>query len=270
MGDELDPYAGGYQGEQADPGAYPGAATFGAGQVAVTVGALALHPTGHDSPIQSVGTELPVTNASGRELEAGELTLAVYAAPDTGEAERVAQRSFPLARFEVDETRTVSAQMELDAGGWTISATIIGADGAMLSDWVTDTTTVTGGPSPHHIDYDDSQHVDLTVQITHVVHEVGSMYRVHYVVGNQSSAARAGIPVLGTLSDTGGGYSEQVFELQEPLAHGTSRDHYLTLEALPRGETMSATISVDTGGQSEVSHTVSAFRDDQGDVTGLG
>ena len=232
----------------------------------VSISGPTAHPHIKDG-LSYIGVSLHITNHSGRALTADELFLVFSAYAESGEAEQNASVALPVGALAEGQSDAYPAFLQVDPGRWSVYAAVMpkGGGGLPIADITAIPVTVAGTAvdRPAHLDAT----VEISVRITDVVQQMGAAYRVHYVVENRGSQIPPGLVVRGHLWSAGGEYfAEQIYTLTQPLPHGESHDHYLTLEGLPSEQGMWAQIRVAADTPSEAQATVRVAMDAHGRV----
>jgi hypothetical protein len=212
-----------------------------------------------------------VTNHSGRPLEYHEFTLMIGTMPESSQPEKAATFEMGIGALRDGETKEFRAPIQVDDGKWSVTADIWSGgkpiSGTHTPEIVVD---VGSGVAKPYVHLDDSVKLDLGVEITNVTHEGGALYRIHYVVQNNSAPVKPGLVVQGSLkSEQSSMYAQQSYAIPEPLPQGRSRDHYLTLEADAVQGPMVASITLDAIGPNLVEALADVVRDESGAVTSV-
>jgi hypothetical protein len=145
--------------------------------------------------------------------------------------------------------------VQADPGSWTVWVGITDTTSGQEIATSENVTAQVAGTVAHAPTFDDTQAYSLTVTITNVEHVQGALYRIHYDLQSDRDVP-AGMNVSGRIEGAQG-QSGQLYDLTTGLRAGQAHPHYLTLEAdIPSHIT--ATITVDPGGASEVAASVEA------------
>jgi hypothetical protein len=204
-----------------------------------------------------------VTNAGASPIAAGTLIPKVLAASDHS-AEAVASvDGSPFGAFGSGEEHNDTVSIQLDPGTWLLFVQVVNANGDSMGLSESATTTVAGQVAAQRA-FDDTQTYALSVTIEQVEHLNDTLFRVHYILQNNSERELpAGMRVSGEL---GGEASTQYYQMTSGLPAHQSHQHYLTLEA-QYPTNVSATITVDKEGPSQAIDTVQVDIADDGTPT---